>query len=341
MTIRRTDLSPRRPETPGLADRLDEISDWLEQGKIRPAQAFHLLSEAERPPITSASGATAEADEERARARRIDEIMKELQGLVGLTRVKRLVQEIRAFTEIQQRRKKEGLPAEPIVLHMVFKGNPGTGKTTVARIIGRVFKETGVLSKGHLVEVERADLVGEYIGHTAQKTREQLKRAQGGVLFIDEAYSLARGGEKDFGKESIDVLVKAMEDQRDQLLIIIAGYLREMEWFMSQNPGLKSRFPIQLEFPDYTPFELLQIADVMLAQRQYRLSPDARGMLESRLSSPYLLGDDNPGNARQVRNLLEHAIRRQALRLVNQARVTRDDLMLLLASDLFDGEAGL
>ncbi|MGE5589032.1 MAG: AAA family ATPase [Bacillota bacterium] len=339
--MRRTDLPPRRPETPGLAHRLDEISDWLEQGKIRPAQAFHLLSEAERPPVTTTSGATAEEDEERARARRIDEIMKELHGLVGLTRVKRLVQEIRAFTEIQQRRKKEGLAAEPVVLHMVFKGNPGTGKTTVARIIGRVFREMGVLSKGHLVEVERADLVGEYIGHTAQKTREQLKRAQGGVLFIDEAYSLARGGEKDFGKESIDVLVKSMEDQRDQLLIIIAGYLREMEWFMAQNPGLKSRFPIQLEFPDYTPFELVQIADVMLAQRQYRLSPDARGMLESRLASPYLPGDDNPGNARQVRNLLEHAIRRQALRLVNQSRVTRDDLMLLLASDLFDGEAGL
>ncbi len=341
MATRRTDLPLRRPETPGLANRLDEISEWLEQGKIRPAQAFHLLSEAERPAVTTASGATAEEDEERARARRIDEIMKELHGLVGLTKVKRLVQEIRAFTEIQQRRRKEGLAAEPVVLHMVFKGNPGTGKTTVARIIGRVFKEMGVLSKGHLVEVERADLVGEYIGHTAQKTREQLKRAQGGVLFIDEAYSLARGGEKDFGKESIDVLVKTMEDQRDQLLIIIAGYLREMEWFMSQNPGLKSRFPIQLEFPDYTSFELLQIADVMLAQRQYRLSPDARGVLESRLSRPYLPGEDNPGNARQVRNLLEHAIRRQAMRLVTQGRITRDDLMLLMASDLFDGEAGL
>lgn len=334
-------MTVRRTETPGVTARLDEISGWLEQGKIRPAEAFQLLSQAERPaPVSPATG-TEQEDEERARARRVDEIMKELHGLVGLAKVKRLVQEIRAFTEIQQRRRREGLVAEPVVLHMVFKGNPGTGKTTVARIIGRIFKEMGVLSKGHLVEVERADLVGEYIGHTAQKTREQLKRAAGGVLFIDEAYSLARGGEKDFGKESIDVLVKAMEDQRDSLLIIIAGYLREMEWFVAQNPGLRSRFPIQLEFPDYTAVELLQIADLMLAQRQYRLSPDARLQLEARLSRAALFGEDTPGNARQVRNLLEQGIRRQAMRLVSLPRVTRDDLMLIQSTDLMDGEQGV
>src|SRR5690606_23632794 len=164
------------------------------------------------------------------------------------------------------------LVSEPLVLHMIFKGNPGTGKTTVARICGRMFKEMGVLPKGHLVECERADLVGEYIGHTAHRTREQIKKAMGGILFIDEAYSLARGGEKDFGKEAIDTLVKAIEDHTNEFVLILAGYQREMEHFLMANPGLKSRFPIHIDFPDYSADELFQIAHLMLRERQYRLT---------------------------------------------------------------------
>jgi stage V sporulation protein K len=177
------------------------------------------------------------------------EIMMELNNLTGLHEVKKLIREIYAFVEIQKRRQKERLATEPLVLHMIFKGNPGTGKTTVARILGKLMKEVGVLPRGHLIEVERADLVGEFIGHTAQKTREQIKKALGGILFIDEAYSLARGGEKDFGKEAIDALVKGMEDHRDNLILILAGYQEEMDWFVEINPGMRSRFPVHISFP--------------------------------------------------------------------------------------------
>lgn len=168
-------------------------------GEISPTQAFKSLRKLDN--ITTCH---TKIDN---RQKRIEEILYELDHLIGLSEVKNLVREIYAFIEIQRRRVQEKLNTEPLVLHMIFKGNPGTGKTTVARLLGQIFREIGILQRGHLIEVERADLVGEYIGHTAQKTREQLKKAYGGILFIDEAYSLARGGEKDFGKESIDVLV--------------------------------------------------------------------------------------------------------------------------------------
>ena len=176
----------------------------IENGEISPLEAFRKLREMDNPAGSSRESGNMQASVEQ----RIDSILHELDSLIGLTEVKKLVREIYAFIEIQKRREQERLNTEPMVLHMIFKGNPGTGKTTVARIMGRVFREMGVLSRGHLIEVERADLVGEYIGHTAQKTREQLKKAYGGILFIDEAYSLARGGEKDFGKEAIDCMVK-------------------------------------------------------------------------------------------------------------------------------------
>ncbi|HHY96049.1 MAG TPA: AAA family ATPase [Firmicutes bacterium] len=268
--------------------------------------------------------------------RRLEAIWQELDTLVGLREIKELIRELHAFVEIQRLRQQENLAAEPPVLHMVFRGNPGTGKTTVARILARMFKEMGILSKGHLVEVERADLVGEYIGHTAQKTREQIKRALGGVLFVDEAYSLARGGEKDFGKESIDTLVKAMEDHRDNLIVILAGYRQEMDHFIRSNPGLKSRFPIHLDFPDYSLEELVAIADQMVRQRQYTLSPAARARLERILSGRLLRGEGSTGNARLVRNLVERAVRKQAVRLVASARFGREDLMLITETDLGD-----
>jgi stage V sporulation protein K len=262
-----------------------------------------------------------------------EQILRELNLLVGLADVKNLVSEIYAFVKIQRRREREQLCSEPLVLHMVFRGNPGTGKTTVARIMGRLFHSMGVLSRGHLVEVERADLVGEYIGHTAHKTREQVKKALGGILFIDEAYSLARGGEKDFGKESIDVLVKAMEDQKDNLVLILAGYKNEMDWFLRCNPGLYSRFPLHILFPDYSVDELLQIGELMLKKRQYRLTIEAQIMLRKILMEKAEKGNQNEGNARLVRNLIEKAIRRQAVRLVKKNRLTRDELIYIQPDD--------
>ncbi|MBP2655300.1 MAG: spoVK [Firmicutes bacterium] len=179
-----------------------EVLLALETGELPPIEAIKLLREMDNCQSTTYYPETNDYHQ------RIEGAIRELDGLVGLAEVKKLVREIYAFVQIQKYRQKEKLLTEPLVLHMVFKGNPGTGKTTVARIIGRIFREMGVLSRGHLIEVERADMVGEYIGHTALKTREQLKKAYGGILFIDEAYSLARGGEKDFGKEAIDCMVK-------------------------------------------------------------------------------------------------------------------------------------
>ena len=270
---------------------------------------------------------------EEARRRCAQEILKELNSLVGLGEVKELIGEIYAFTEIQRRRLKENLAAQPMVLHMIFKGNPGTGKTTVARFLGRLFKEMGTLSKGHLVEAERADLVGEYIGHTAQRTREQIRRALGGILFIDEAYSLARGGDKDFGKEAIDALVKGMEDHRDNLILILAGYREEMEWFVESNPGLRSRFPIHLSFPDYTIGELIEIAEVFLRERQYVLTAGAREELRLIVAAE-TARHEHSGNARLVRNLIERAIRRQAVRLMAMADLQRTDLLTLTREDI-------
>ena len=188
------------------------------------------------------------------------------------------------------------------------------------------------------MEVERADLVGEYIGHTAQKTREQIRKALGGILFIDEAYSLARGGEKDFGKEAIDTLVKAMEDHKQEFILILAGYTEEMNFFLQSNPGLRSRFPIHIDFPDYNAQELLAIAELMLEKRQYKLSEAARRRLALLIQRGLRSDSYTFGNARTVRNWIELAIRRQAVRLVQKpGDVTREDLMYIEAEDFGEG----
>jgi len=246
------------------------------------------------------------------------EWQRELDRLVGLEEVKALVYEIYALLQIGQMRSAAGLSNSQHVFHMIFKGNPGTGKTTVARILARLLQSMGVLGKGHLVEVERADLVGEYIGHTAQKTREWIRKAMGGILFVDEAYSLARGGEKDFGKEAIDTLVKAMEDHRNQFVLILAGYTLEMEAFLMSNPGLPSRFPIRMTFPDYTTDQLIQIAELMARERDYTLLPQTLQKLRQMVIAEKNARLYSFSNARFIRNVLERAIRNQAVRLLEQ-----------------------
>ncbi|CDQ19659.1 AAA family ATPase [Halobacillus karajensis] len=261
---------------------------------------------------------------------KIDEFFS---NIIGMDDLKSRVKEIYAQVLVSQKRVEAGLKGSGQVLHMVFKGNPGTGKTTVARMVATLFREVNVLEKGHFIEADRSDLVGEYIGHTAQKTKELIHKALGGVLFIDEAYSLARGGEKDFGKEAIDTLVKCMEDHHDQLIIILAGYPDEMDDFLMINPGLASRFPIQLTFQDYSAKELSQIAFGMIEEREYCLTKEAERKLMQHLLSVCSRRKVNFSNARYVRNLIEEAIRKHACRVIGSANPKKSTLMTLEAED--------
>ncbi len=302
---------------------------WLEGGRIGGHAAVRYLEQLVNPSRLS-TPQTMPA----VRPAMLDSGLEELDALVGLHAVKAMVREIQALVQIQHRRQIMGLKSEAHMMHMVFKGPPGTGKTTVARILGKIFRASDLLSKGHLVEVERADLVGEYIGHTAQKTREAIRRALGGILFVDEAYSLARGGSKDFGKEAIDTLVKAMEDQKGQFILILAGYPEEMNAFIEINPGLRSRFSTIMDFPSYSAHELVAIIHHMLADRQYQLADDVGAELGRYFESVASGLHPYSGNARMARNLIEHAMRRQALRLVRQVREpSRLELMELHWSD--------
>nr|WP_249866166.1 AAA family ATPase [Paenibacillus konkukensis] len=267
------------------------------------------------------------------------DIFKELDEMIGLDEVKELVFQIYATLQVKRFREEAGLLTGSQVYHMIFKGNPGTGKTTVARIMGKIFKSMGVLSKGHMLEVERADLVGEYIGHTALKTRELVKKALGGILFIDEAYSLARGGEKDFGKEAIDCLVKSMEDHKNDFVLILAGYPTEIEDFLQTNPGLPSRFPIQVEFPDYTVAQLIEIANKLASERDYIISPEAIIKIKEHMNQEIQLSL-NFSNARFIRNLLEKAIRHHAVRIVRKYnQPTKQDLTKLIPEDFLINDA--
>lgn len=262
------------------------------------------------------------------------DFQEELNSLIGLSSVKTEIETLTNFIKIQQERQAKGLKTSQPSYHCVFTGNPGTGKTTVARIVAEIYKELGILKKGHLVETDRSGLVAGYVGQTAVKTNKIIDTALDGVLFIDEAYSLISNSENDYGKEAIATLLKRMEDNRDRLVVILAGYSSEMQSFIDSNPGLQSRFNRYIEFPDYSDEELYQIFELNLKQFDYALAEDVKNSLQDFFKQTVVNKDKNFGNARFVRNLFEKTIEKQANRLSKEVNLTNEKLSEICFVDI-------
>ncbi len=304
-------------------------------GVPRPGQPEPLVAPAAPTATGSATSSSSPAvpTPEPARPpRSMIDLLAELDQLVGLANVKAEVRRLSSLLQVQQIRAERGMPVIETSHHLVFTGNPGTGKTTVARLLSQIYHAVGVVSKGHLVETDRSKLVAGFVGQTALKTQAALDSSLGGMLLIDEAYALARGGENDFGLEAIDTLVKFMEDHRDDIAIVAAGYPAEMSEFIDTNPGLKSRFTRTINFPDYTEDELVQIFLQLGERNRYQLSDDALLRVRHFIASePRTRGF---GNARYVRNLFETAIAHQAVRLAPLADLSNEQLTTLIAGDI-------
>ena len=277
---------------------------------------------------------TSDAKPQEVPKEKLEDLLAELNGYIGLDTVKEEIDTRVHWIQMQQLRKEHDLPTSDLSLHMVFSGNPGTGKTTIARFLSKIFHSLGILSKGQLVEVDRGDLVAGYVGQTAIKTKDCINKAMGGVLFIDEAYALTNRGENDYGAETVDTLLKAMEDHRDDLIVIVAGYIEPMEKFLHSNPGLESRFNRFIDFPDYTLDELMGIFDMRMNKAGYTMGDEARAALRQRIDIERV-DVKGFGNARGVRNLFETIIARQADRLgETEGEITRDMLMELTVADV-------
>lgn len=312
-----------------LADAKNALNEF--NAKVNEASANGV-----RPATKDNVSNSEEADTENEEPKEPEEDpMETLDKLIGLDTIKADVKELTNFVKIQKTRKDAGLKPVPVSLHLVFTGNPGTGKTTVARIISKLYKNIGVLSKGQLVETDRSGLVAGYVGQTAIKTQELIKKAMGGVLFIDEAYALSQKDDA-FGQEAIDTILKAMEDHRDDLVVIVAGYTEPMEKFINSNPGLKSRFNKYIEFPDYTIDELMEIFDMNCKKYDYVIEDDTKQHVKELISQRKLASNGNFANAREIRNLFEEIITNQASRIAGIEDLKPEDMMKITNDDLFD-----
>jgi len=279
----------------------------------------------------------AEAEPPQEPPRPLEELLAELDELVGLAGVKAEVKLVANLIQVQNLRRERGMPVPEHSRHLVFTGNPGTGKTTVARLLAQIYRTLGVVEKGHLVETDRAGLVAGYVGQTALRVKEVFETALEGVLLIDEAYALARGGERDFGQEATDTLVKLVEDHRDDIVVIAAGYPEEMHVFVESNPGLRSRFPKTIHFPDYTDDELVAIFELLARKNHYEPDEGARQRVRAFLAAQ--VRDKGFGNGRVVRNLFEEAVARQASRIVAAGKPTDEQLVALVAADIPESAA--
>lgn len=341
-------ISPR--EAGAIQTYLDGLfTQWQGEelaGDQTPLSVTQFISSAPTPdtpagpaapaPVTQAQPAPQSQEEPSAEPQpTLEDLLAELDELCGLETVKEEVRGLINLVKVRRLREEAGLPIPPLSLHMVFLGNPGTGKTTVARLVAKLYKAIGVLSKGQLVEVDRSGLVAGYVGQTALKTQEVLQSALGGVLFIDEAYSLApENSPTDFGREAIEVLLKGMEDHRKDLVVIVAGYTGPMEQFIHSNPGLESRFNKYLTFDDYDAAQLLEIFHSLCKKNGYTLTPEAEAKAAEGFRDLYEHRDENFGNARQVRNAFEDAVARQANRVAGLEAPSKEDLMAILPEDL-------
>ena len=288
-----------------------------------------------QPPTADGTpGSSGETKEEPAQPKeKIEDILAELDGYIGLEAVKEEVHNLINMVQVYKLRREHDLPTTDMSLHMVFTGNPGTGKTTVARIMARIYHSLDILSKGQLVEVDRSGLVAGYVGQTAIKTAKVIDKAMGGVLFIDEAYALNGRSENDFGQEAIDTILKAMEDHRDDLVVIVAGYTELMDRFIHSNPGLESRFNRFLEFADYTTDELVAIFRMQCKKGCYTLDEGVEDLVRDYIAEENA-DSDSFGNARGVRNIFEHILVAQNNRLAAMEKVTKEDLMKITEDDV-------
>ena len=326
------------PLSAGTSSSAGQESGKASSAAAGAAESSKACGDMPKAPVEAATGpAPKRAQAPMVKEEPQEDPMETLNNLVGLEKIKHDVKELTDFARIQKARKDAGLKSVPVSLHLVFTGNPGTGKTTVARILAKLYNQIGILSKGQLVEVDRSGLVAGYVGQTAIKTQEQIQNALGGVLFIDEAYTLAAKNE-DFGQEAIDTILKAMEDHRDDLIVIVAGYTQPMETFINSNPGLKSRFNKYIEFPDYSIDELMAIFDLNCKKYDYVIQEDARGHVREKLSLMKLSSPENFANARAVRNLFEEIITNQAGRIAAMKDPSLEDMKTITNEDLTDAE---